>query len=723
MTHPFRLAMMACAASALAAAGNPSANAVFAQLPMRFEANQGQFAPSVRYFARASGYHLALTPQGPSFSFANSQRVNLSLPGSNASPRIEPLEPQAARTDYLIGARSNWHTGVPVYARVKYHAVYPGIDMVYYGKQNRLEFDFLLQPGADPSAIRMQFAGAGRLSVTAEGDLAVETGAGILIQKKPVVYQEDKRGGRRPVTGRYTLLAENVVGIRLGRYDRSQPLVIDPALIYTTLIGGAATDEITAMKLMPDGKLYLAGWTQTGDLATTDIVYDNLTDIYVQVIDTTAAGAYAVTYSTFLGGTNLDEALAIAVDAAGFIYLTGTTTSNDFPTTANAFQTVGATTTVDAFVSKLDPHAAGTGNSLVFSSYLGGEVGDESGNGIVVGANEVVYVIGTTKSPDFPVTANAYASALYGASDCFLAQVDTIGGTLLYATFIGSENDDDGRGIVLAPNGLVYFTATTHGVQFPMAGASYNVNAPGNYDVIVGAFDLTQSGVNSLVYSTYLGGSLNEEVRGTALDPKGRLVITGYTLSPDFPVTPATAVYPTASPNGDVFLAIVDPSQPGPGFLVYSTYLGGSQGEVGYAVAADNAGFIYVTGYTLSPDFPVTPDAIQPNWGGGVDMFLTRINPTAGGLAGMNFSTYIGLDSTIVPLCMAVGADGRIYTAGYTEGYLPLIGNSWQVNYGGGYSDGFLMVMYGGPAGTVPSDTVRFEEGRHDPPPPVRRRR
>jgi len=714
---------MACAASALWAAGNPPADAVLAPLPVRFEANQGQFPPSVRYLARASGYHLALTPQGPSFSFAHSQRLNILLLGSNASPKIEPLDPMDCRTDYLIGARSNWHTSVPAYGRVEYRAVYPGIDMVYYGQQNRLEFDFLLQPGADPNAIRMQFAGAGRLSVTAEGDLSVETAAGSILQKKPIVYQQTRAGGRRLVTGRYTLLAENVAGIRIGRYDRSQPLVIDPALIYTTLIGGAATDEITAMKLMPDGKLYLAGWTQTGDLATADIVYDNLTDAYVQVIDTTAAGGYAVTYSAFLGGTNLDEALAIAVDAAGFIYLTGTTTSSDFPITANAFQNVGATTTVDSFVSKLDPHAAGTGSSLVFSSFLGGEVGDESGNGIVVGANEVVYVIGTTKSPDFPVTANAYASSLFGASDCFLAQVDTIAGTLLYATFFGSENDDDGKGIVLAPNGLIYFVATTHGTQFPMAGAAYNVNAPGNYDLAVGVFDLTQSGLNTLVYSTYFGGSLNEEVRGVALDSKGRLVITGYTLSTDFPVTPATAVYPSANKNGDAFVAIVDPSQPGPGFLVYSTYLGGSQGEVGYGVAADNAGFIYVTGYTLSPDFPVTGDAIQPNWGGGVDMFLTRINPTAAGLAGLNFSTYIGLDSTIVPLCMAVGADGRIYTAGYTEGYLPLIGNSWQANYGGGYSDGFLIVMSGGPKSSAPTDEVRFEERRHDPPPPARRRR
>ena len=328
----------------------------------------------------------------------------------------------------------------------------------------------------------------------------------------------------------------------------------------------------------------------------------------------------------------------------------------------------------------------------------------------------MMYIGGTTKSPDFPTTDNAYASSLYGPSDCFLSQVDTVNGTLVYSTVFGSENDDDCRGIALAPNGQVYFVATTIGNQFPMAGLSYNAGQIGNYDIIVGAFDLKKSGVDSLVYATYFGGAINDEVRGIGLDSQGRLLLTGYTLSTNFPTT-RNAIQTASGCNGDAFVAIVDPTKPGAGFLVYSTYLGAAEGEVGYGVAGDKFGYVYVTGYTLSSDFPVTDNAPQRVWGGGVDMFVTRINPSAAGKAGLDYSTYIGVDSTIVGCCLAVANDGRLFVAGYTEGYLPLVGNSVQLNYGGGYSDGFLLVLSPGTGynGTpIPPSMLQLEEPQPD---------
>jgi len=708
-------ALTGLATSLLLAAGPPTAQdpaaqqakAVVARLPLRFEANQGQFPAPVRFAARTSAYTLALTAQGASLVFPGAQPVSLFLGGSAAAPVLEPMDPQQVRTDYQIGPRQNWHTGVINYSRVRYRSVYPGIDMVFYGNESRLEYDFLLQPGADPDAIRLRFSGAAKPQITGDGDLALDTPAGRLLQKKPVIYQQDPHSSaKRTVSGRYTLLADGIVGMQLDAYDRSEPLVIDPTITYSTLAGGGGTETMGSLKYVK-GLLYIAGSTQSGDwtLLTTDMPYNSQTDCFVMIIDTTTPGGPSLKYFTYLGGTNNDTALALDVDQPGFVYVTGYTASTDFPmqgtplltgiVAGNTTQNAGATSFYSVFLSKLDPNFAGTGNSLVYSTYLSGTLGNDYGKGLAVGPNGIAYIIGTTGSADFPITANAYAASLYGASDCFLAQVDTINSVLLYSTFFGSELEDDGRAVVLAPNGLVYFMANTLGTQFPVAGQCFECFPLGDYDVIIGAFDLTQYGVSTLVYGTYFGGSQSEEGRGIALDHHGRLIVTGYTTSPDFPVTALTAVQPTYSGNGDAFVSLVDLTQPAQTFLLYSTYLGGSDGEVGYGVVADNLGYLYVTGYTMSANYPVTGNAPQPNWGGGIDMFIARLNPAIAGLPGLDYSTYIGLDGTVVGCCLALGSDGSLYVGGYTEGYLPLLPGYTpvQANYGGGYADDFVLVL------------------------------
>ncbi len=704
---------MVCVASALVAAGPPvrqdpalaPAVAALARSPLRFEANQGQFGPSVRYAARTTGFALALTERGASLRFVGSRPLDIALLDSNPWPLIQPLDRLSAQTDYFIGARKNWHPGVTNYSRIKYQAVYPGIDVVYYGKGSQLEYDFMLQPGADPSAIRMRFSDAGTVMVTPAGDLGVVTANGLVLQKQPAIYQQG-----RQVSGRYKLLSANVVGIQVDAYDRSQPLVIDPAIVYSTLIGGTGTDVVTAMKIGPTGLLYIAGWTQTGELLTLDLPYDNLTDTYVQVVDPSPSGGYGVLYATYLGGENMDEALAIDADALGFIYLTGTTTSPDFPMVGNSVQTTGAATTVAGFVTKIDPHFAGTGNSLVYSTFLGGTIGNTTPRGIKVGSDNMIYVVGQTQTADFPTTDNAYAASLYGPSDVFISKIDVTTSNLVYSTFMGSELDDDACGLALDANNVVYFAGTTLGTQFPMAGYSFDGYTSGNYDVVVAKVDTTQSGVNSLIWATYFGGSGEDEARGVSMDSKGRVLVTGFTLSSDLPVTKATAIQPNYGGNGDAFVAIFDTTKQGQQSLAYSTYLGGSQGEVAYAVLAEATGYVDVTGYTLSPDFPVL-NAIQANWGGGIDMFLTRFNPAVAGPAGIDYSTYIGLDGTIVGNTLTVDSSNNLYVGGYTEGYLPLVGNSWQANYGGGFSDGFFFVVPGGDGPL--NNVVHQERGSH----------
>jgi hypothetical protein len=712
----------ACAASLALAAGrdpvSPAVTAELARMPVRFEANQGQFAPAVRFAARGVGYDFALTGHGQELRFGAANTVKMEFLGGNRSPRMEGLDRLPGQTDYFVGARSQWHAGVASYERVRYDAVYPGIDVVYYGTGSKLEYDFVLQPGADADAIRLRFSGSDRVRVTPAGDVALVTSEGLVLQKRPVVYQMDAAGKRHEISGRYARVGQDSVAIRLGRYDHQRELVIDPVISYSTLIGASQTDQVVAMKIGLNGRLYIAGWTQSGELASSDMPYTSLTDTFIQVVDTKAGTGYPTVYSTYLGGSSLDIVTALDVDAAGFIYVTGTTTSTDFPVVGSAVQTTGAATTVDGFVSKIDPNAAGTGNSLVYSTYLGGTVGDDTPAGIAAGANGMIYVTGTTKSPDFPVTDNAYAAALYGPSDVFVSKIDPSNANLVYSSFFGSELDDTAAGIALGSNGVVYFAATTLGTQFPMAGFSFNGNSSGNYDVVIDAVDTTKSGTDSLIYGTYFGGSDSEGVKAMTLDAQGRIVITGYTVSADLPVTAATAVQSTYGGNADVFVAIFDITKPFFNSLIYSTYLGGSQGEVAYAVATDKAGYIYVTGYTLSPDFPVV-NAIQPNWGGGVDLFLTRLKPGVKGLPGIDYSTYIGIDALIVGTSLALDASSNLYVGGYTEGYLPLLGNPQQPNYGGGFSDGFFFVV---PTGGAVPGTSKLNEREERLRPPVSRR-
>jgi hypothetical protein len=460
---------------------------------------------------------------------------------------------------------------------------------------------------------------------------------------------------------------------------------------------------------------------------STDNAYNSQVDSFIEIINIATPGNYTLQYFSYLGGSQNDYPLGMDVDIPGFVYLTGYTLSTDYPMQGNVLTgnivqgntslQAGNATANAGFLSKVDPNAAGTGSSLVFSTFLNGTLGNDQGEGVAVGPNGIAYVIGTTKSADFPITANAYAASLYGPSDCFLAQVDTNNDLLLYSSFFGSELDDDGKAIALGTNGLVYYAGSTDGTQFPVAGQAYNQFSSGNYDVVLGAFDLTQSGVNTLVYGTYFGGSSIDQVNAIALDAKGRMVLTGFTLSPDFPVTALTAVQPTNKGNGDVFLSLVDLSQPANGFLLYSTFLGGSDGDVGYGVAADSAGHLYVTGYTMSGDFPVTANAPQSNWGGGVDMFVARINPAIAGLEALDYSTYFGLDNTMVGCCLAVGPDGSLFVAGYTEGYLPLLPTytPLQSIYGGGFSDDFLMVLSPAASGLTGVTTIQSKSGKRIP--------
>ena len=684
----------ASSGASLSKANTAQAKAALAGLPLHFEENRGQWKSGIRYAARANGYLVALTADGATLAVGGGRHIEMTLERANRNARVQPEARLNLRTDYYIGQRSNWHAGIASFARVRYGGIYPGIDLVYYGTESQLEYDFVLSPGADPRAVRMKFDPASKLSLNPEGDLVINGGEGTVVEKRPVIYQRDPAGAARTeIRGGYVLLGRHTVGLRLDRYDPARTLVVDPVLAYSTYMGGALTDYITAVQTDNQGNLYVAGATGTSDLVASSSAYATANagelDIFLAVIGNAAGSGYGVTYLTYIGGVYDDIPLAMAVDSSENMYVVGTTKSSTFPLTANAFDTVGGTSFTDAFVLVFNPTLSGT-SGLVFSSLLGGTTGSESANGVAYDSSGNVYVVGTTASTDWPVTANAYATAIDGPEDAYIAQISPTSGTLTYGTYMGGELVDDGRGIAVDKNGLVYFACSSDSTTFPAAGNQYQPKLAGAFDVVVGVMDLTQVGTASLLYTSYLGGAENDMARGLTLDSAGDIVVTGYTLSSNFPVT-ADAAQPAYAGNSDVFVSVLNYTNSK--FLLYSTYLGGSDAEVGYAVTTDPSGYIYVTGYTISQDFPVTAGAIQGTWGGGTDVFVTKIKPHVAGSAAIVWSTFLGAATNNYAYGIVVGADGRVYVGGSTGGSFPISGSAYQASYQGGYSDAFLSVI------------------------------
>ena len=348
------------------------------------------------------------------------------------------IDPQAGKVNYLLGNRSHeWHRNVPTYGRVRYGAVYPGIDVVYYGQQGSLEYDFQVAPHADPSHIRLHFEGAGRPHLESSGDLVFSNIGEAFRQHQPVTYQE--RGGvRTSVAAHYRMLPSGDAALEIGAYDASLPLVIDPTLSYATYLGGAGNDAIASIKVDATGALYVAGFTTSASFPTVGGVqagykgvnaagqYLEFGDAFVAKFSPTGT----LVYCTYLGGSDDDIAAALAIDASGNAYVAGATRSTDFPVTGGAVQTKfgGASEdpfmkTGDAFVVKLNPN----GSQILYGTYLGGSMNDMA-LGIAADASGNVAVVGATLSTNFPTTPDAISTVFRGAAN--LAIQDTGDGFL-----------------------------------------------------------------------------------------------------------------------------------------------------------------------------------------------------------------------------------------------------------------------------------------------------
>ena len=611
------------------------ASEAYGNLPRFFEANQGQTDSRVKFLSRGRGDSLYLTPteavlvlikpsekgeeekgaeRGASDRVSPGAReastVRMKFVGARREPALAGAEPLPGRSNYLIGDDpKKWYTGVAHFARVNYEEVYPGVGLSFYGNQSQLEYDFVLAPGADPDLIRIQFEGAEEISLDDGGNLILDIGDAELIQRAPVIYQETE-GERRRVKGGYRLLRNHQIGFTLGPYDEAQPLVIDPVLVYSTYLGGSAADSGFSIAVDSAGNAYVTGETYSFDFPTQNPLQSffggGVLDAFVGKLN--AAGT-ALVYSTYIGGNGSDFGASISVDSAGNAYVAGVTGSTDFPTQNPLQSSYGGNT--DVFVSKLNA----TGSALTNSTYLGGGLFDQA-SGVAVDSAGNAYVTGYTSSTDFP-TQNPLQSAYGGGlEDGFVTKLNAAG-TALYSTYLGGHDTDWGYGIAVDSAGNAYVAGITSSDNFPTQNALQS-SYGGFYDAFV--TKLNAAGT-ALVYSTYLGGSDDDDVGvDIAVDSAGNAYVTGFTSSTNFPTQNAFQTY-----GGGQYDAFVSKLNAAGSALVYSTYLGGTDRDIGWGIAVDSGGNAYVTGQTISSNFP-TQNPLQGSHGGGADdAFVSKL--------------------------------------------------------------------------------------------------
>jgi uncharacterized repeat protein (TIGR01451 family) len=604
-------------------------------LPLRFERNEGQWDAAVRYLARTGGLQLTVGNDGFKLQAADVVSIRFPRPATLTADRELP-----GVTNYFLGADpARWRTNVEGYARLRASGIAPGIDAVFYENVNALEFDLVLSAGADPRQAWLEFAGAS-LSLTPAGRLSVESMHSAFVIDAPVAYQPSGL-----VQCRYVLLGASRVGFELGSFDSGQPLVIDPVLHYSTYLGGNMADGATAVAVDSRGSAYVVGTTPSTDFPPGSTLggYGGGGDAFIVKVTPDGAG---IAYASYLGGSLLDEATAVAVDSSGAAYIAGSTASSDFPKTSPDALGVAEP---QVFVTKLSP----AGTSVVYSLEFGGTLYD-SAEGIAVDAEGKAYVTGTTASADFPTLFPNQIDPGDSLVDAFVTVINIAGSGFVASTYLGGFGSDEGYAIALDGMGGIFVVGETDSADFFLRNALQPAYGGGAKDAFVAK--LTSNGT-AYLFSTYLGGSAADVARGVACDPAGAAYVAGNTFSADFPIE--NAIQANAGAN-DAFVSKIS----GDGAtLAYSTYLGGLNGDRAEAIAVDSTGAAVVVGTTDSANFPVE-DPLQSDLDGSPDAFVTRITPNG---TALDFSTYLAGSAGDHARGVAVDGSGNAYVAGLTS--------------------------------------------------------
>jgi uncharacterized protein (TIGR03437 family) len=696
----------------------------YSGLPLAFEVNRGQADDQIKFLARGANY---------SFLFASTEAtlhldddgdptnqpatVRMKFVGASPQVQIAGLDELPGKSNYLIGNdQKRWRTNVPNYAKVRYREVYPGVDLIFYGNQRRLEYDFVVVPGADPCIIKLRFAGVSESDIDTRGDLILKTSAGEIRQNRPFIYQEIGLE-RRAIEGRYRLLGGNMIGFQIGDYDPSLPLVIDPALVYSTYLGGSESDVGYGIAVDSSGSVYVTGFTASkgapdfpvsSGAFQTPVTRNGCTGYFIDCKDVFVTkfnpSGTAVVYSTFFGGSKDDRGHGIAIDSSGNAYVTGETNSADFPFTPDAVQKnficddrSDTNPCRDAFVVKLNA----AGSALIYSTFLGDRELD-TGNSIAVDSSGNAFVTGSTASSAFPVTTNAFQRSLAGMCPCedaFITKLNSAGSALIYSTFLGGRGYDRGHDITIDATGNAYIAGiTTRNGNFGDDSPSDFPMTPDAFQTIYGgdstfswgdAFitKLNRDGT-SLLYSTLLGGKAMDSITSVAVDSSGGIYVAGRTDSTNFPVTRGVCktdaiIFPSFRVLGDSFVAKLTPSSP---TLSYSFCLAGRGTTYANGIAVGADGSAYLTGSIRLQNFTPT------NFGeGGLlesdDAFVMKLN-SAGNLS---YFTYLGGRGFESGVNLALDASGNVYVIGqaglfqqdYREEF-PISRNAFQQVFRGG---------------------------------------
>jgi hypothetical protein len=668
----------------------------YLKVPLSFEPNQGQADARFDFVSRGGGYTLLLNPTEARLKLREAH-LQMTLAGGNAGAEGQGADLLIGTSNYLLGDDpAAWHRNIPNYGRVEYRGVYPGIDLIYYGNQRRIEYDFVVAPGADPKAIRLNFEGASDMKVDRDGNLIVDIAGGSVSFESPVVYQE-VGGTRKQIKGKYVVKDSREVRFQIGSYDKSRTLVIDPILTFSTYFGGFAGDDLgygVATDNLGNG--YMVGLASSMDFPTRSAVqpaFNGDSDAFVAKF----SPAGGLIYSTYLGGAGFDQAIAVVADAGGNAYVTGLTSSTNFPS-VKPYQAANAGGDSDVFVTKLNP----AGTAILYSTYLGGSRIDRGYAIALDSVDNSVYLTGVTDSTNFPL-ANAIQNTSAGAAEAFASKLSFTDPILrlTYSTYLGGSSDDQGNGIKVDAIGNAYIAGTTASMDFPSVAAKplplYNHS--GDSDAFV--TKLNASG-NVILYWTFLGGSFFDQGNGIAVDGAFNAHVVGRTNSIDFPST-ALAVQPAHGGSADAFVTKMDPTGMA---TVYSTFVGGSGFDQGLGIGLDGTGNAYITGSTTSANFPVF-DALQPVNKTFGEAFVTAVNNIGTRFV---YSTYLGGDGGDIGTSIAVHTppppgSPQAFVSGYTDSMNFPVVSAFQSTKGPGFKAFLTNISTAAPAPAITSLT------------------
>jgi Beta-propeller repeat len=694
--------------------------AAFGRLPVSFEQNQGQSDGRVKFLARGNGYGLYLTANVAALVFggqsgkAEVSGVEMRFAGANPTAHVAGSDRLPGHSNYFIGNDpSRWLHNVPQFGRVVYREIYPGIDLAFYGKQGRLEYDFDVAPGADPSQIQLDLSGADRLQIAENGDLVLTKNERELRFQAPHVYQNSSTGPQN-VSGAFVLAGHNRVSFQVGDYDRTRTLVIDPVLVFSSYLGGSGNESCTAatspsggfvphcpaITVDSAGQIYVAGTTtSTGTFAgltpQTPATAAGSANVFVSQISLSSTGS-TLDFVTYLGGGTgtTQYPVGIGVDSGFNIYVGGTTDAPDYPVTATAFQSPPVSSANHAFVSELDS----TGSALLYSTYLAGSGADVVA-GMTVDSLAKVYLFGTTTSSDLPTTPGAIQPASKTTNQFFFGKIDPAASGssgLQYLSYFGGATPSSGNvaggAIAVDSKFNVYIAGGTDFVDMPIVNGYTGTKQTGEsircgFDVWAAQLKPPANNTQQYTpnYETYFGdpgatgtscpsGSGDDIAYGIASDGTSTY-ITGSTTSTNITVPSTTASFQSTSGGGtDTFVAKFGAptgtgTAQGTTPLNYFSYIGGSAQDVGLAVVSDSLGNARVTGLTKSSNFPATVNnPLQGSFQGGTDAFVARLNTTGTTTSnGSSTVSFLGGSAVDIGTSIVLDASLNVYVTGETS--------------------------------------------------------